>query len=203
RQPSLIPTIFQVEEVQENNYSIIGQLRDTYILIETSDGLELVDQHIADERYLFEKLKSQKEIISQMLLISDIVDIEAEEISILQSAEKTLHKFGYEIEVISSTQVKFKRVPQILAKVKPQEIVAELLHNINGNLDSIEEKILVTTSCKAAVKAGEKLSLWQAEELIKRWKSTKNPEVCPHGRPISHIIPIKEIAKFFDRQNKK
>lgn len=201
-QPSLIPTIFQQENTNEKDYIIIGQLKNTYILIETKEGLQIVDQHIADERYLFEKLKSQKQITSQLLLVSDIIDLEAEEVAILQSAKEHLEKFGYEIETLSPTKIKFKRVPQVLSRVKPQEIATELINNINGSLDSAEEKILVTTSCKAAVKAGEKLSLWQAEELIERWKAVKNPEVCPHGRPICHTIPINEIAKFFDRQNK-
>lgn len=202
-QKSLTPTLFQESIKNVQDYTIIGQIKNTYILIETQNGLEIVDQHIADERFLFEKLKGQKELASQILLISEIIDLEAEEVAVLQAAESHLSKFGYEIDFISPTKIKFKRVPQILSKVKPQEIATELLHNINGSLDSAEEKILVTTSCKAAVKAGEKLSLWQAEELIKRWKATKNPEVCPHGRPINHIISFSEIAKFFDRQNKE
>ncbi len=202
QQPLLAPTTFQVQQQNENDFRIIGQFKDTYILIETQSGLEIVDQHIADERYLFEKLKSQKEINSQMLLVSEIVDLEAEEVAILQQAEGNLNRFGYEIEVVSSTQIKFKRVPQLLSRISQKELASELLANINGSLDGLEEKILVTTSCKAAVKAGEKLSIWQAEELIKRWKTTKNPEVCPHGRPICHFLPTSEVAKFFARQNK-
>ncbi len=202
-QQQLLPTVFQSDTANDNDYCVIGQLQNTYILIETKEGLEIVDQHIADERYLFEKLKSQKNIASQMLLITDVIDLEAEEVAILQSEKDILKNFGYEIDFISQTKIKFKRIPQILSKVKPQEIAAELLNNINNSFNNIEEKIIVTTSCKAAVKAGEKLSLWQAEELIKRWKSSKNPEVCPHGRPISHFIPFSEIAKFFDRQIKK
>lgn len=202
QQPLLAPTAFQVQQQTENDFRIIGQFKDTYILIETQAGLEIVDQHIADERYLFEKLKTQKEINSQILLVSEIVDLEAEEVAILQQAEEKLNHFGYEIEVVSATQIKFKRVPQLLSRVSQKELATELLANMNGSLDGLEEKILVTTSCKAAVKAGEKLSIWQAEELIKRWKVTKNPEVCPHGRPICHFLPTSEVAKFFDRQNK-
>ena len=138
-----------------------------------------------------------------MLLVSEIVDLEPEEVAILQQAEEKLNHFGYEIEAISSTQIKFKRVPQLLSRVSQKELAAELLSSINGSLDGLEEKILVTTSCKAAVKAGEKLSIWQAEELIKRWKSTKNPQVCPHGRPICHFISTSDVAKFFERQYKE
>lgn len=200
---SLIPTVFQEKEMCKDEDVIIGQFKNTYILIETKKGLEIVDQHIADERFIFEKLKSQKEITSQILLISDIIELEPEEISVLQSAKEHLNKFGFEIEFLTSNQIKFKRIPQILSKINQQEIAEELLSNINGNLDTIEEKILITTACKAAVKAGEKLSIWQAEELIKRWRATKNPEVCPHGRPISHIITTSETAKFFNRPNKQ
>ncbi len=203
QQQLLTPTTFQIQQQPENDFKIIGQFKDTYILIETQSGLEIVDQHIADERYLFEKLKSQKEINSQMLLVSEIVDLEPEEVAILQQAEEKLNHFGYEIEAISSTQIKFKRVPQLLSRVSQKELAAELLSSINGSLDGLEEKILVTTSCKAAVKAGEKLSIWQAEELIKRWKSTKNPQVCPHGRPICHSISTSDVAKFFERQYKE
>lgn len=203
QQPLLTPTTFQMQQPVENDFKIIGQFKNTYILIETQAGLEIVDQHIADERYLFEKLKSQKEINSQMLLVSEIVDLEAEEVAILQQAKEKLNNFGYEIEAVSSTQIKFKRVPQLLSRVSQKELAAELLASINGSLDGLEEKILVTTSCKAAVKAGEQLSIWQAEELIKRWKSTKNPQVCPHGRPICHFISTSDVAKFFDRQNKE
>lgn len=202
QQPLLTPTAFQNQQNIENDFKIIGQFKDTYILIETDSGLEIVDQHIADERYLFEKLKSQKEINSQILLISEIIDLEPEEVDLLQQAQEKLNTFGYETEIVSSTKIKFKRIPQILSKVSQKEIIAALLSNINGSLDLLEDKILITTSCKAAVKAGEKLSVWQAEELIKRWKSTKNPQVCPHGRPICHYISTSDIAKFFDRQNK-
>ena len=89
----------------------------------------------------------------------------------------------------------------LIAKVNPKEILADILENIEGDIDRLEEKILITTACKASVKAGQKLSLWQMQEIIKKWRTTKMPYTCPHGRPISHIILHKEIAAFFQRQN--
>ena len=192
-------------EINEENIEtdvVIGQLKDTYILIETPQGLEIVDQHIADERFLYEKLLSQKEVISQLLLISDIICLAPEEVELLENNREKLLKFGYEIKKAEETKIIFRRIPQILSKVPQAEIAAELVKNINCNLDDAENQILITTACKAAIKAGDKLSIWQAEELIKRWRATKNPQVCPHGRPISHVIPSKEIAKFFYRQDK-
>ena len=182
--------------------NIIGQFKNTYILIDTEEGLEIVDQHIADERYLYEKLKNNKTNSSQLLLVSDVIDLEATDVDILNQSKEKLLQFGYQIESLSPTQVIFKKIPQMLSHVKVQDILSELLDNIRGNLDTLEEKILITTSCKAAVKAGEKLSIWQMEELIKNWRATKQPYSCPHGRPISKTIPTKDIASFFLRAEK-
>ena len=183
--------------------NVIGQFKNTYILVENEDNLELIDQHIAEERYIYEKLKSQKEIASQLLIISDILDVEPEEAELLEGAREHLTKFGYQIEKVSSNQIIFKKIPQVLSQVKPKDILSELLENLKNSpendLDTIEERILITTSCKAAVKAGERLTLWQMEEIVKKLRTTKNPYTCPHGRPISHFISHKEVASFFDR----
>ena len=183
--------------------NVIGQFKNTYILVENDDDLEIIDQHIAQERYIYEKLKNEKEIASQLLIISDVLDVEPNEAEMLENAREHLKKFGYQIEKISNTQIIFKKIPQILSAVKPTDILSELLKNLKdspeNDLDSIEEKILITTACKASVKAGEKLTLWQMEEIVKKLRKTKNPYTCPHGRPISHFLPLKEIASFFAR----
>ena len=119
---------------------------------------------------------------------------------IKENIEK-FEKFGYEIEFLKENELIFRKVPQLIAKVNPQEILSDILENIEGDIDRLEEKILITTSCKAAVKAGEKLSTWQMQEIIKKWRTTKMPYTCPHGRPISKILPHKQIAGFFQRQS--
>lgn len=186
--------------------NVIGQFNNTYILVDNQDNLEIIDQHIAEERYIYEKLKSQKEIASQLLIISDVLDVEPEDIDILDNAHDQLKKFGYQIEKISDNQVIFKKIPQVLSQAKPKDILSELLKNLkdssDNDLDTKEERILITTSCKASVKAGEKLTLCQMEEIVKNLRTTKNPYTCPHGRPISHFIPLKEVAFFFDRNVK-
>ncbi len=186
--------------------NVIGQLKNTFILVENDDNLEIIDQHIADERYIYEKLKSSKEIASQLLIVSDVLDVEPSDCELLINAKQNLLKFGYQIEKISDTQVIFKKIPQLLSHIKPKDILSELLVNLKNSpdtdIDTLEEKILITTSCKAAIKAGDKLTLWQMEEIVKKLRKTKNPYTCPHGRPISHFLPIKEIASFFDRNIK-
>lgn len=187
----------------EKRPCVIGQYKNTYILVENDDNLEIIDQHIADERYIYEKLKKEKTVASQLLIVSDVLDVDPTDIAILDEAGEKLEKFGYKIEKISSEQIIFKKIPQVLSKVKPQDILSELLKNLKdvpeADLDTKEENILITTSCKAAVKAGDKLTLWQMEEIIKNLRKTENPYTCPHGRPISHFIPHKELASFFNR----
>ncbi len=189
----------QKDEKEEQSDKIIGQYYNTYILIETRDGLELVDQHIADERYIYEKLKNSTEIASQMLLISDVINLEPSEVELLEEHKEKLIHFGYQIEKISDSQVIFKKIPQMLSSIDPKEIISDLLENIKGDLNTLEEKILITTSCKAAVKAGERLTMWQMEQLIRKWRKTETPYTCPHGRPITKTISLKEIASFFHR----
>ncbi len=185
------------EFIQED--VIIGQYKKTYILIEKENGLEIVDQHIAEERYIYEKLKESKNIDCQLLFISDVIEVSVSDKNLLESNKEKLNKFGYEIDFLSDTEVIFRKVPQLLSKISPKEILADILENMHGDLDNIEEQILITTSCKAAVKANTYLNHYQMEEIIKHWRTTKNPETCPHGRPVAKFFEHKELAKFFQR----
>lgn len=197
-QTRLLSQIEQEPEVEEN---IIGQYKNTYILIEKEEGLEIVDQHIAEERYIYEKLKSEKNIVSQLLFISDVLTVSIDEAELIKENIEKFEKFGYGIEFLKENELIFRKVPQLIAKIDPKEILSDILENIEGDIDGLEEKILITTSCKASVKAGQKLSSWQMQEIIKKWRTTKMPYTCPHGRPISKVLPHKQIASFFQRQS--
>ena len=187
------------EKEPEPEENIVGQYKNTYILVEKEDGLEIIDQHIAEERYIYEKLKSEKNIVSQLLFISDVLTVTPSEAELIKENKEKFEKFGYGIEFTGETELIFRKVPQLISKVNPKEILSDILENINGDIDNLEEKILITTSCKASVKAGQKLSIWQMQEIIKKWRTTKMPYTCPHGRPICKFFPHKEIAAFFQR----
>ena len=193
----------QAKIITENNIPkedlIIGQYKKTYILIECDEGLEIVDQHIAEERYIYEKLKKTKNIDCQLLFISDVLEIAPSDKELLEANRDKLEKFGYQIDFLSDTEAIFRKVPQLISKVSPKEILADILEHISGDIDNIEEQILITTSCKAAVKANTYLNSFQMQEIIKNWRTCEKPYTCPHGRPISHIIEHKDIANFFQR----
>lgn len=204
-----IPQFIQTEQKQifkpaetkqpEPEENIVGQYKNTYILVEKEDGLEIIDQHIAEERYIYEKLKSEKNIVSQLLFVSDVLTVSATEAELIKENLDKFEKFGFGIEFTGDTELIFRKVPQLIAKTNPQEILSDILENIESDIDGLEEKILITTSCKASVKAGQKLSTWQMQEIVKKWRTTKMPYTCPHGRPIVKFFPHKEIAAFFQR----
>lgn len=188
-----------VEKEPEPEENIIGQYKNTYILVEKDDGLEIIDQHIAEERYIYEKLMAEKNIVSQMLFVSDVVPVSSTEAELIKENIDKFEKFGFGIEFLKENELIFRKVPQMIAKVNPKEILADILANIEGNIDRLEEHILITTACKASVKAGQKLSTWQMQEIVKKWRTTKMPYTCPHGRPVVKFFPHKEIAGFFQR----
>ena len=188
-----------VEKEPEPEENIVGQYKNTYILVEKEDGLEIIDQHIAEERYIYEKLKSEKSVVSQLLFVSDVLTVSATEAELIKENLDKFERFGFGIEFTSDTELIFRKVPQMIAKVNPKEILSDILENIESDIDGLEEKILITTSCKASVKAGQKLSTWQMQEIVKKWRTTKMPYTCPHGRPIVKFFPHKEIAGFFQR----
>jgi len=178
---------------------IIGQYKDTYILIETEKGPEIVDQHIAEERYNYEKLKNTKDIVSQILFVSDVIEVSSSEAELIKENLAKFEQFGYGIEFLKENELIFRKIPQQLAKVNPKEIMADILQNIEGDIANLEEQILKTTACKSSVKANTPLSIWQMQEIIRKWRTTQMPYTCPHGRPITHTIAHKELAGYFQR----
>lgn len=185
----------------QRTFRIIGQYANTYIIYEEEGKLNFVDQHIADERYIFEKLTKDKDgqIPSQLLMISDVLEVEPSDVSLLNEYNDKLLQFGYEIQTVSAHEIIFKKVPQVIAHIKTREVLSDILGNLSGDINTIEEKMLITMSCKSAVKAGQELNQWQMEELIKKWKTTSMPYTCPHGRSILKTFDEKEIGAFFQR----
>ena len=191
-----------VEKAPETEENIVGQYKNTYIIVEKEDGMEIIDQHIAEERYIYEKLKSEKNVVSQLLFVSDVLTVTPSEAELIKENLDKFERFGFGIEFTSDTELIFRKVPQMIAKVNPKEILSDILENIESDIDGLEEKILITTSCKASVKAGQKLSTWQMQEIVKRWRTTKMPYTCPHGRPIVKFSRIRKLQDFSSETNK-
>ena len=150
-----------VQEYEKPKYRILGQYAKSFILIEHEDCLEFVDQHIAEESFYFEQLEKQQEIASQLLLFDDEKQLEPSDIVLLKENAENLEKYGYKIEFLSETSIKFKKVPLILAHVKTHDILPDILENLLDAKTDIQTKILATIACHASIKAGQELTLWQ------------------------------------------
>ncbi len=188
------------QQPKQKDYRIIGQYKNTYILIETSEGLELVDQHIADERYRFEKLMKEEYPESQVLLFSDVIKIDNYEASLIKEKLSELERVGYEINFVNDNEIIFKKIPQIVAHIGVSELFADIIKTLKDtSVRTFYENMITSISCKSSIKAGQELNMWQIEELIARWKTTENPYTCPHGRPIFKKFAHSEIAGFFLR----
>ena len=193
----------KVEETKSaSKFKIIGQYKNTYILIENETSLEIVDQHIAHERFLYEQFKgivaNNKEIVSQLFFTSEEIELTNDEIEKIENNGHLLEKMGYKI-VINGNMASLKQVPHLVAQNNPENIIQDLLECLDTNFEQVEDKILMMSACKSAVKANQPLSLYQMQTIIDNWKTTKLQKTCPHGRPISHIIEHKELASWFFR----
>ncbi len=188
-------------ETEYDNFKIIGQFLNTYIIFEENDNLYIIDQHIADERYIYNNLKNSKNISSQIILISDVFEPEATDLAFLRDNQTHFAKYGYEYIFKDDKKIIFRKIPNIISHIKLKDILSQLLELKNEQHVDIEEKLLITTSCKAAIKAGDSLMSWQMHNIVKNWKNTPDNLTCPHGRPIVKEFKKKDVNAFFKRSN--
>lgn len=188
------------------NLKIIGQLSTTFILAEGREGLYIIDQHVAHERVLFEKLLAEAEsghIVSQYLLTPVSVELTLLEEELLIKNILPISDLGIIIEHFGSRTYLIRAVPECVS-TDPKDFLYTLLKNFekkNTKLTpgDIRKDFIITASCKGAIKANQKLYLADMENLIEDLRKTKNPLTCPHGRPIIYKISYDEIKKTFGR----
>lgn len=191
---------------ERKKHKMIGQLFDTYWLIEYDNNLYIIDQHAAHEKVLYEKtLKSfkNKEITSQQINPPIILTLSMEEENILNRFSDEFERFGYEIEPFGGKDYAIRAVPANLYSIGQKELLMSLIDSLTETSaelksDLITEKI-ASMSCKAAVKGNNRLSVEEANALIEQLLQLDNPYNCPHGRPTIISMSKYEIEKKFKR----
>ena len=190
-----------------SRYRIIGQVFDTYWLIQFEDKLFIIDQHAAHEKVKYERLMKQfheKSVVSQRLMPPIIVSLTGQEESILHTYEDAFAQLGFEIEAFGGNEYALRSVPVDLYGCSERELFLAVLDELSqetgnrGNFQVIEEKI-ASMSCKAAVKGNNRLSLQEAEQLIDELLTLDNPYNCPHGRPTIITMTETDLEKKFKR----
>ena len=192
------------ESIKE--HKIIGQLFETYWLVEFDEKLFIIDQHAAHEKVLYERtLKGlkNKEHTSQLLSPPMVLSLSMQEEALLKKYMQHFTDLGYEIEHFGGMEYQICAVPGNLYNINKKELFIEILDNLSelsgrNNPDLILEKI-ASMSCKAAVKGNMKMSRMEMESLIKELLTLDNPYQCPHGRPTIISMSKYEIEKKFKR----
>ena len=187
-------------------HRMIGQLFETYWIIEYQSSMYIVDQHAAHEKILFERLTDQyrnKKTASQMLSPSLVVSLSMAEEAILKENLESFRLIGFEIEPFGGHDYMISAVPQDLFGLTEKEYFMEMLDSLSADTGktSIETVTMrvATMACKAAVKGNTRLSLPEADRLITELLSLDNPYNCPHGRPTILSMSKAEIEKKFHR----
>jgi DNA mismatch repair protein MutL len=191
------------EEKERTKYKIIGQLRNMYILVEGENSLEIYDQHIVHERILYEELKEKhyiKNMSSQNLLVPIKLQLDYRERELVDSNMEIFRDFGYEIEDFGAGEILIRSVPIFDFREGITETFREILRKISeGDHKDIREDILISMSCKNAIKAGEILSFEEMSLLLEKLHKI-GKYTCPHGRPIIIKLSNDEIDKMFGRK---
>ncbi|HLW54363.1 MAG TPA: DNA mismatch repair endonuclease MutL [Candidatus Angelobacter sp.] len=187
----------------------LGQVRDSFILAVNADGLWIIDQHVAHERVLFEKiLRERRETHlahqGQRLLMPLIVELTPAQQAVFTEISDELRRNGFEVELFGVKTVAVKTAPAGVEPAQVEQMLVELLDQFQKeeqalNLDAIRARIAASIACHAAIKINMPLEQKKMEWLLKELARTECPMSCPHGRPVVLSYSVKEIQKAFKR----
>jgi DNA mismatch repair protein MutL len=196
-----------VRTVALRGVRVIGQARNTYIVAECEDGVLVIDQHVAHERVIFDRLirtESERGPAIQGLVIPVSISLSAREFAVAEKRLAEIRKAGFDLEAFGANTFVMRGAP---ALVKPQDaetvlrdVIQELVDlSVAGHLLVKPDQVLITASCKMAVKAGDPLKPDEMTRLIDDLLKCDNPFVCPHGRPVIISLSNWELDRKFRR----
>ena len=195
---------FERHEGRQIDYNILGQIFDTYILVGKNDDLEIYDQHIIHERILYEELKDKfyrRKLESQQLLIPQKIEVTAVEKSIISENQEIFSEFGFDIDQFSDNEMLLRAVPVFDFREDVKNVLQKLLEDLKNEneIKDLRENIIISMSCKGAVKAGQKLDMDEMRNMVRRLHEV-GKYTCPHGRPIIVKLTKNDLDKMFGRK---
>ena len=188
----------------EQDWRMVGELYNSYILVEQGDNAFLIDKHAAHERILFEKLKANQEKISSQSLLSPIpVRLSPSACAELLANRDMLEELGFEIDEFGDNTLLLRQIPMDLspdlAAESLETMAADLLSGRREKKDTVRDELLHTVACKAAIKAGWKNDEQELLAVAKQVMAREDLKYCPHGRPICVTLSKKQLEKQFKR----
>jgi len=189
---------------EEIPWRMVGELYNSYIIVEQGEDAFLIDKHAAHERILFEKLKANQEAITPQILLTPVpVQLRADAAAELLNNTDLLTELGFEIEEFGDSTVLLRQIPMDLspeaAAEAAESIAADLLSGRRESKDAVRDEILHTVACKAAIKAGWLSDSKELLALVKQVMAREDLKYCPHGRPICVTLSKKQLEKQFKR----
>ena len=186
------------------HYDILGQIFDTYILVRKDGELEIYDQHIIHERILYEELKDKfynKKIESQHLLLPLKLEVTQIEKNIIFENINIFNDFGFDIDEFSENEILIRAVPAFDFRDSIENVFLQLLLDLKNEVEikDLRENIIISMSCKGAVKAGQKLDMFEMQNMVRRIHEV-GKYTCPHGRPIIVKLSKNDLDKMFGRK---
>lgn len=210
-------TTYQKQEhSQKSLIKILGIIKDTYIIAETNEGLLLCDQHAAHEKINYSKYVDQikrKKIDVQSLLAPISVSIKPSELEVINDLRTNLMEYGFELEIFGKNEILIRSIPSIMGVAISYGLAKDLIDIFRENIDQISNQvkpedldfikdIVSIFACRRSIKAGDKISVGEAESLIENLLKLEEPYTCPHGRPTMVILNQKYIEEIFQRDYK-
>ena len=188
------------------HHRLIGQLFDTYWLIQYGNQLYIMDQHAAHEKVNYERLMEahrKKERITQFVSPPMVISLTRAEEAILEEFKSEFERIGFTIEPYGGREYAISEIPANLYGINEKELFLEMLSDLEdrGSMQPSEliASKLASMSCKAAIKGGQKISFQEADALVSQLLTLENPYACPHGRPTIITMTKYELEKKFKR----
>ena len=194
--------IVPILEPEKEAVIIIGEAFNTYIVAQMDESVFLIDKHAAHERILFENLKKLHKIEVQVLLTPITVTLNKNEYNKIIENADILQQCGFEVEDFGINSLAVRAVPTTLVDEDLSLILSEIAESLikSGKVQiELEDNLFHTVACKAAIKAGSKLSLLEMQNLAEKVLRSKEIMYCPHGRPVAFEIKKRELEKMFGR----
>lgn len=190
-----------------DDLKILGQVDATFILAENRSAVLIIDQHVAHERVLYEMLRDVRgsgAVETQKMLTPETIQADRRTLEAVTPRLDELRELGFDLEPFGSDSLLVRAVPALIRGRTPIAILKDMLDEMsggvmNGCLTAARDEVYIMCSCKMAVKAGDKLGFAEMERLVQDLAKTENPYFCPHGRPITIVMPKSDLRRRFKR----
>lgn len=199
-------SVKQTSALEESNFTILGQVFDTYLLVRTTESLLIIDQHAMAERMNYDRFRTeidQSDVQSQMLLAPIVISVTPKELIRFNEIKPLLLNFGFDCDEFGADAIRISAVPAMMVNASLKDFIKVLLDDktiVNDSLSEVVKHRVATAACKASIKAGDVLSNEQITVFMNDYFKSKNVPLCPHGRPIMLTFNQNKLETLFARK---